>query len=384
MRLNPEFRRYLWLELSTARVIGMLVVLGGLFFLFGAATYESSEKGGGVGMYETLAGAALTVVTLIVLFWGTRLAASALVQEVADKTWDAQRLSSLGPWSMSWGKLMGSTVYVWYGIVLCLAVLAVSMAAWNDLNGGVTRRFGEAGGTVILQVLLGAVAFAVLVQATALIAALTALHQRETTRRFDVSFAQLAALVVAFLAGSMVDGLHDQRTVWFGLVFFGPWFAIISLCVFAGWSVIGVWRRMQMELQVRMRPFVWPVFVLFMAAWAAGLTWPEQMVGAYRFVIPAVLLAMIVVFAGYVPALFERLDPVRLRRLIGNMRSGRIGEVLSDAPLWFVNHLVALVVVGATAVYLFHGTCLFQMDIRLPAGLWVKRRSSERMRSLVR
>ncbi len=368
MRLNPEFRRYLWLELSPMRIVGMPVVLGGLFFLFGVATYDSSQLGGGADMYEALSGAALTVVTLIVLFWGTRLAASALVQEVADKTWDAQRLSSLGPWSMSWGKLMGSTAYVWYGIVLCLAVLVVSMTAWDDLNGGVTRSYGEVGSIVILQVVLGLVAFAVLVQATALIVALTALHQRETTRRFDVSFAQLAALVVAFVAWSMVDGLHDQRTAWFGMAFYGAWFVVISLCVFAGWSVIGVWRRMQMELQVRMRPFVWPIFVLYVAVWTAGLAWPEQMVGEYCFVIPAVLLATIVVFAGYVPALFERLDPVRLRRLIGNMRTGRFGEVLSDAPLWFVNHLVAFVVVCATAAYLF--TLPAYDDAKLPFGLW--------------
>ena len=368
MRLNPEFRRYLWLELSLARFIGMPVVLGGIFLLFGIATYEQDEFAGGADMYEAIVNAGLAVTILHVLFWGTRLAASALVQEVADKTWDAQRLSSLGPWSMSWGKLMGSTVYVWYGIVLSLAVVAASMAMWDRIDGGVSRSHGVAGSVVILQVLIGMVAFAVLVQATALVAALTAIHRRETTRRFDISFAQIAALVVAFLAWSMVNDLKDGRSDWFGTSVDGPWFAVDSLCAFAAWAVIGVWRRMQMELQVRMRPFVWPLFVVFVALWVAGFSWPMGPTDTYGTLIPVVLATLIIVFASYVPALFERLDPVRLRHLIGALRAGRLGDVLRDAPLWFVNHALAFVVVCAAAIYIY--ALPTSQDTNLPFGVW--------------
>ncbi len=33
MRLNPEFRRYLWLEISAQRLIAMPAILGAIFFL---------------------------------------------------------------------------------------------------------------------------------------------------------------------------------------------------------------------------------------------------------------------------------------------------------------------------------------------------------------
>jgi hypothetical protein len=352
MRLNPEFRRYLWLELSPVRLIGMPLVLGGIFLLFAIGTHEAGEPMGGVDMYQSIAGAAVTVIALLVLLWGTRLAAGAVVQEVADKTWDAQRLSSLGPWAMSWGKLFGSTVYVWYGIILSLVVLAVAMTLWDRIDGGVAKLYGAAGSVVVIQMLVIVVAFALLVQATALVAALTAVHRRETTRRFDVTFAQLAALIVGVFAWSMTDDLTHGRTEWFGFGFDGPWFAVASMAVFAGWSVVGVWRRMQMELQVRMRPFVWPVFVIFVALWVAGFAWPESRGHIYDTLVPVVLATVIVVFASYVPALFERLDPVRLRHLIGALRAGRPGEVLVDAPLWLVNHALALVVVAAAAVYI--------------------------------
>ncbi len=352
MRLNPEFRRYMWMELSPFRVIGMPVVLGGIFLLAGIATHESGEPAGGTDMYETLVGTAIVAAILITLFWSTRLAASALVQEVADKTWDAQRLSSLGPWGMTWGKLLGSTVYAWYGTALALAVMAVSFAMWDSINGGVARAFGTDVGVVIVQSIIGVVAFGVMVQATALVAALTAMHQRETTRRFDVSLAQFAALVVAIVVSSMLDRYIDGPAVWYGQAVDGRWFAVVSVVVFALWAVIGVWRRMQIELQVRTLPWVWPVFVIFVAAWMTGLAWPERITGTYRYVFPIVFGAVIIIFASYVPALFERLDPVRIRHLLASMRAGRFASVLADAPLWLINHGVALIAVAATTVYI--------------------------------
>jgi hypothetical protein len=370
MRLNPEFRRYLWLELSLVRFVGMPLVLGGIFFLDAIGFHEAAEPFGGADMYEAITGGALVVIAAIVLFWGTRLAAGSLVQEVADKTWDAQRLSSLGPWAMTWGKLWGSTVYVWYGIVLSLAVAVVAMAIWNGIDGSVARLYGARVAIVILQVVIGVTAFAALIQATALVVALTALHNREASRRFDITFAQFAALVVALLTWSMVDDVGDGRTEWFGYRFDGAWFAVASLGSFALWSVIGVWRRMQLELQVRIRPWLWPIFVIFVALWVAGFAWPGGRGETLDVLVPVVLATLIVVFASYVPALFERLDPVRLRHLIAALRAGRLGEAIADAPLWIVNHGVALVAVAAAAVYIL--ALPVQPAAKLPFGLWDK------------
>jgi hypothetical protein len=83
-----------------------------------------------------------------------------------------------------------------------------------------------------------------------------------------------------------------------------------------------------------------------------------------------VLATLIVVFASYVPALFERLDPVRLRHLIAALRAGRLGEAIADAPLWIVNHGVALVAVAAAAVYIL--ALPAQPAAKLPFSLWDK------------
>jgi hypothetical protein len=128
---------------------------------------------------------------------------------------------------------------------------------------------------------------------------------------------------------------------------------------------------MKLELQVVTRPWIWPLFVLFVALWVAGFEWPRSVAaGPDGHVLPIVLATLIVIAASYLPALFERLDPVRLRHLIAALRAGRLGQVVADAPLWLVNHLLALVVVAAAVVYLL--TLPASTEPILPFGAWDK------------
>ena len=50
-----------------------------------------------------------------------------MVGEIRDRTWDGQRLSSLGAGTMIWGKLFGSTIFNWFGGAICLAVILVDL-----------------------------------------------------------------------------------------------------------------------------------------------------------------------------------------------------------------------------------------------------------------
>ncbi|MFA5121483.1 hypothetical protein [Zavarzinia sp.] len=86
--LNPEFRRNLWLELSTQRLIAMPAILF-LVFLLG----WTFDKAAG------MAGAAMIVGWLLLVFWGTRLACDAWFPRSrrAPGTASACRVSGLSP-----------------------------------------------------------------------------------------------------------------------------------------------------------------------------------------------------------------------------------------------------------------------------------------------
>ncbi len=343
--INPELRRYLWLELSPARLIAMPLVIGALMVLVGAWAFEAGQPLGGADMLEGFTALGSTGFAVLVLFWGARLAANAVVREVADRTWDQQRLSSTGAWAMTWGKLVGSTLVVGYGCLLLLLLACVSMVLWQALYNGVALAFHAPLWVVLAQMVLGLIAFAVLVLASVMLIAMTAVARRETGRQLDVSIAQIVVIVAALgLFSSFNDRSQDARIVWFGLNLDALWFAVASVCAFAAWAVVGLWRRMRVELQVRNWPVLWPVFAVFTGLWCAGFT---DGIGA------VVIVAVVVLLAGYVPAVLEQPDPVRLRRLFGALRQRDMGTALRFMPLWLVNHAVALIAVLIASLALF-------------------------------
>jgi len=122
MLSNPEFRKNLWLELTPLRLILMPVILAGIFFV----NYLAVDKGLSFEFFKSLQKTSLTFFGIIIFAWGTKLITDSLVNEFNDKTWDSQRMTSVGPWTMIWGKVFGSTIFTWYGGILCIAAYLIA------------------------------------------------------------------------------------------------------------------------------------------------------------------------------------------------------------------------------------------------------------------
>jgi len=173
--MNPEFQRNLWLELTPRRMILMAVVLG-LCFFAAAVTTDGAVSGPG----ET----ARWLYYLIVVVWGSRNAALSVVGEIRERTWDGQRLSSLGAGTMVWGKLFGSTLYNWFGGAICLAVI-------------VTELLGNRGPAVALIELVYYLAIGVIAQAVSLLASLIAAGRRQGHSRLEAFLYQAIGIAAA-------------------------------------------------------------------------------------------------------------------------------------------------------------------------------------------
>ena len=78
-----------------------------------------NSDGRGYAALATVAGFACLV---LLTAWGSKMAADGIGDEARNRTWDAQRLTSIGPWQMTCGKLAGATAFAWYGGGLCLLV----------------------------------------------------------------------------------------------------------------------------------------------------------------------------------------------------------------------------------------------------------------------
>ena len=336
MRLNPEFCRYLWLELSTQRLIALPLVLAAIFWL----TWLTSED-----PLRNVTSTALILFYLGTLLWGCRLAGASVVGELRDATWDWQRMSSIRPWSMTWAKLLGSTVFVWLGALICLLVYALASIAQGH------------GGQLVSELAV-VVMIGLLAQSVTLAVSLLWLRRTASPGRGAVVtpqvFGLLAGLLAVFLWGDLAFAKVEVwgASGWYGMTFEPRLFFIASLAIFLGWSYLAAGRLMQAELQVRQRPWAWPAFTIFLMIYLQGFLphicrrCSETFAGnlALPFVV-AVLLAYLALF------IFPK-QPVQWRALSLALRTGAWSRALHLLPHWAVALAIALIVGFALATAL--------------------------------
>jgi hypothetical protein len=340
--MNPEFRRNFWLELTPRRAVFMIVVLGLVFFaaaISGGTDFKPSS-------------AATFLFYFIVVFWGSRNAALSVVGEIRDRTWDSQRLSSLSAGTMTWGKLFGSTVYNWFGGFICLAVM---LSAELVHKGPVT--------TLISFVYF--ISIGVISQAAALLASLIAVRRRQAQSRLGAFIYQIAGVIAGIWvyaiwsaadpAGSIFAGKRaTDFIVWWGHSFDARPFLLISLAVFAAWTLIACYRTMRIELKMHNGPFVWLGFLLFMGLYAAGFdAWLSSGPEIAGWGVIALRLALAMSTFGiltYVMVLLEPKDRVHFRWLGEQLVSGHPVRAVLGLQAWMLSYLATI---ASAAVLVF-------------------------------
>lgn len=359
--MNPEFRRNIWLELGPRRVLLMIVILALVFF---AATVTGGD-------YQPASLAAI-LYYLIVVVWGSRNAALSVVGEIRDRTWDAQRLSSLTPFEMTWGKLFGSTIYNWFGGAICLAVL-------------LGYEFTQHPPATVLIDFVYYIAVGVIAQAAALLASLVAVRRRLSHTRFDIFTYQVAGLAAAIAvvfvwqaadpAGAFLLGHKPTDFIpWWGQVLDARSFLLVSLASFTAWTLIGCYRQMRLELKMRNGPMVWLAFLLFIGIYVAGFdAWltGRQATARWDGIELRLGLALTAyVILTYLMVLLEPKDRVLYRWLGGQLSQGGIGAALWNLQAWMMSYLAALAVALALLARLILTQGGFGVDASLlVAGL---------------
>jgi hypothetical protein len=308
--MNPEFLRNLWIELGLPRLIVAPLVIGALFLL---AWYVGGKD------IDRVAQAALWLYYAIMLLWGTRRAAASLGEEIANRTWDSQRMSALGPWSMAWGKLFGATSYVWYCALICLAVLALEGdQPWQ---------------VFLLHPIAGATALAV--------SLLTVLLQRGRARaggRSSSLIAQLLGIVAGVLLSPAGPGLLHLGRIevsfmvdWYGLEARPNEFFLAAAAGFLVWALFGVYRALCADLQKPVWPWAWILFSIYTIAFFAGF--PDA--SARTMGIDGLVVAVPVAAVLYYVAIFaDNKDSVRYRWFLLSLKSGDLARAARLMPLW--------------------------------------------------
>ena len=334
MTLNPELRRNFWLELTPQRLIAMPVVLGLIFALAYTALSNTPYAVAEVARYIFL---------ILAILWGTRRAAASIAGEVREGTWDWQRMSALEPWAMGWGKLFGSTSFAWYGGAICLVVYVAFQPSSTPAS------------QILLSVgsLIGA---GLLGQAVAMGAALAWLRKIRPGRRVPVTLCQVLGIVAGYSPSYVSSDLssvpastHAAELSWYGWQVGVEMLVTLSVLLFLGWALVGVWRMMQAELQVRMRPWAWLAFTVFAMVYVDGFVLGEcfecrdYLAGWLN--VPYVVAAVSLYLALFLGAK----DVVRSRGLLAALRDGKWRRGLSLMP-FSLPALLLFLLIGAVLV----------------------------------
>lgn len=340
--MNPELLRNVWVELSERRLTLLLVVVGSMLLL----GLTPGDLGSAVSVAEiTFYG--------IVVVWGTRCAAQMVTDEVVSKTWDAQRLSAIRPWTMVWGKLFGATLLIWLGGAMCLAVI---------LYAAVIR----GGASAALRELIYFVGMGVLAHSVAMLASLAAVRRRLGHGRFGVFLYQSLGLLAGFAVWrvwqtaspdslfrrfSGLDALRVDSIGWWTQNYDAGTFYVVSLALFAGWTLLGNYRLMRTELQVRNGPWIWIAFLAYAAVFTAGFDpWRDYVLSPTAALgLRAIQAAFALALVTYVMAFVEPKESVAYRWLGQRFFEGRILAFLGRLPAW-VYAYAATFVAGVVAM----------------------------------
>ncbi len=330
MRINPEFRRNIWLQFNWSKLVAapLLTIIAAYVFLL--LTHNNYR------MLQSIAELAGGSVMLGI--WGTRRAADAVAEEVGGGTWESQRMSSLGAWQMTWGKLLGGTSFVWY-----CAAIAMTVILWANGRAGGIGVVGPETIRVVFNFLVGGL----MAQAAAFTIGLLLLRKAARHRRLTITLAQSCGFLLFFVvvAGGFPHARHSPIDVpepvfstgtieWYGIVQDAASFRSATIAIACIWAVIAAYRLMRTELQYRCLPWIWTVFLLFVVTWASGL-------GTLG---PAwALLALIVL--TYVSFFADHRDPVRYRWAIRSLRRGNLPEVIAAIPWWSISYAIAVIMV---------------------------------------
>ncbi len=331
--MNPELLRSLWLQFSPQRLLAPPLILGAIF----AIAFFGSD-----GDWSVVSYSADVCYALIAYLLGSRRAVNALADEIASGTWDGQRMSAIAPWTMAWGKLAGGTAHVWYSAGWCLLAFAAAALAQGE---------AEDLPLTVLDKIVGAL----IVQAVALLLALVIVAKGRRFSRRTTAFAQGGALLIGLfgishaLAPSLTAEMQlgDPLVIsWYGLKLTAADFMQLTRLLLLGWALLGLYRMMAAELQVRLWPWAWLAFSLFLIGYYQGLPQGTAAGGA----LARVLQALLIVLPLYYAALFAQSnDIVRYRWLLHDLRQGAWRRALPSLPLWapaFVLAAAAALIAG--------------------------------------
>ncbi len=346
---NAELRKNIWLDFSTHRMILTPIIIGLIVYL--------SHLAGTTSFAATVA---YYLACFFIFLWGTKNASEAVIEEVNQNTWDFQRQSPITPIEMSIGKLLGSTLFAWYGAFVCLALyLGLSLqtsspnASFSDLYANIFQH------TNIPLRLFVLICGGLLTQTIALLLSLQIIPSSRHNKNIKSFRYFLLALIIGGLLTFNIFifiNLNINTVNWHNIEINLLYFALSSLTLFLAWGLIGLYRSFAKELQYPNTPWAWLVFNVFCLVYFSGLATlqkfdvsalshfnkVESLQSIYTSA-PTYFALLIALILTYVASIIDNLSILQYKKLWAGLKQNRPIEALASLPMWVISFAFVLI-----------------------------------------
>jgi hypothetical protein len=327
------------MELSLQRLIAMpaIILLVVLFIL--QLTNDT------VDAWKTIHYASLGGFVLIGLLWGIKTASDAVLDEYNEKTWDWQKMSIIGPWKLAFGKLFGSTIYNWYGALLCWLLFMYSASYMKSPIDEYKT------GLLLILAMISTHGFMILISLQLM---------RNSDERSNIKSNRIfivGLLILAFLSNIFSRGFLMNRNLikgsWYSLVS-DPWnISLVIAAFYCFWVIAALYRNMRRELQFKDSPTWWLAFIVSNIVFQYGFfSHSESFSATTGLTICFYLLFIQMTFAVYFLALTEAKDIVNFRLLLNSLKKRAYRTFFDNVPLWILTIPIAFFL-GFVAIVFF-------------------------------
>lgn len=351
-RLNPEFQRNLWKEFSLHRLIAMPLILGVIFYVSSGEDFS-----------HTLPHLATNFILLLLVVWGTGLSADAIFEEIQDHTWETQRMTPLNAWSMAWGKLFGATSYVWYGTFICVIVFCIARA-FNTTPLDNTSVFFNHPAKRVFD-LCYCILTGIAAQAFAFFCALLVQRISPVRSRTRITLIQIFTIIVFlsayFFGEDFFGGIYSKHS-WYDLNISYSVFLLSSLLFIIFWLMVGIYRLLRVELQVKSAAWVWPLFVISWVIYCLGFVYlssqmfghniPNLVVNAWDWGVAYFITIQLTFLAAF----FAPKNIIHAYRLVQYLKERNYPEVFFVMPAWILSAGLACIFLIPFVYYALQGS----------------------------
>ena len=350
--LTPEFHRNIWLKFSAFRLAVAPVFL---LLLTVTAINLTREVSSYILIYSLV-----SIYIVVTVLWGCFEASSAVQEELRTNTWDFQRMSSITPAQLVFGKFFGCTSYVWYFGLLTLAIfvyifgfytppVAVGAVAPLTQTANLHDLFFACLYLLFTGLIGQSLSFLVSLIAMTAFAGRTGKYRQPRPGNAFIAGVIAAYMVFSNIAVEVSRDLSEKFALshsysasiferhpvyhWFQWDISAEVFITASLTFFLFWFLFGSYRIARSELMYGTTPIGWAGFMGTLLVYCLGLTEPSK--ALYHGQLFSIFALM--TFLTYAVMVFEAADTRKYARFAGYLSEGRWMKAFENMHKWVVS-----------------------------------------------